>query len=201
MVRRLKLPNSEKEITDRWKYIDKVYVSVICNTFNQEEYVAEAIESFLAQKTKYRFEIILHDDASTDGTRNVAIDYQRRYPSIIKLILPRENQYSLNRHIPFRSSVDMAQGEFIALCEGDDFWIDYYKLENQIKHLLLNRDINFVISRGVSLFPNGETKLFNDLGEEVKKLSFIDAIVGPKIDFFPTASFFMRKNVLNNTTS
>lgn len=188
---------TEFDIVNNWEYQDRIYVSILCTTFNQQEYVRDAIESFLIQETKYRFEIIIHDDASTDLTPEILMEYKERYPSIIKLITQCTNQYSINRHIPFRTCVEASRGDFLALCEGDDYWITKDKIDKQIKALLNNSQVNFVITRGYSLFPNGERRLFNDLGEKKLDLDFCQSIVGPEKDFYPTASFFFRKSILD----
>ena len=76
--------------------MNDIMVSVICNTFNQEKYIEKAIKSFLMQKTDFTFEVVLHDDASTDGTRDIIKKYEKEYPDIIKPIYETENQYNKN---------------------------------------------------------------------------------------------------------
>ncbi|MEC6822483.1 glycosyltransferase [Photobacterium piscicola] len=196
MFEKLTPPNLEIDITKKWKYKDKVYISIVCPCFNQELYIKDAVDSFLSQETEYRFEIIIHDDASTDGTRNVLLEYKNKYPSIIKLILQEENQYSQGKQIA-PLGVEHAEGEYIALCEGDDFWIDKHKLQKQIVELEKNKDINLVISKAISLYPDGKTCDFCDLGNERKVIPFEECILGPKKDFFPTASFFLRKKIFD----
>ncbi|CAH6800242.1 putative glycosyltransferase EpsE [Vibrio chagasii] len=144
MFTRLDSSPSEKEIINTWKYADKVYVSIVCITFNQEVYIEEAINSFLAQETEYRFEVIIHDDASTDKTQEILERYVNEYPSIIKLIVQEENQYSKNCQKPFVNALDRAEGLYIAVCEGDDFWIDKSKIDKQIKHLISNDNASMV---------------------------------------------------------
>ena len=104
-ITKLVAPEREAEITKHWKYTDKVYTSVICITFNQDIYIRDAIDSFLAQVTEYKFEIIIHDDVSTDKTREILKEYQQKYPSIIKLILQETNQFSININMPFKHSL------------------------------------------------------------------------------------------------
>lgn len=135
MFEKLIAPKKEEEIIKHWKYTDKIYTSVICITFNQELYIRDAIDSFLAQETEYKFEIIIHDDVSTDSTRDILKDYQKQYPSIIKLILQDTNQFSININMPFKHAFEMAEGEYIAPCEGDDCWCDCKKLDLQINAL------------------------------------------------------------------
>jgi hypothetical protein len=75
-IKKLIAPLNEGEIKKHWIYTDRVYISSVCFTFNQKGYIRDTIDSFLAQETIYRFEIIIHDDASTDGTRDVLLEYK-----------------------------------------------------------------------------------------------------------------------------
>jgi glycosyltransferase involved in cell wall biosynthesis len=120
----------------------KPLVSISCNTYNHEKYIAEAIEGFLAQQTDFPIEILVHDDASTDGTAEVVRGYQSRYPELIKPIFQTENQRSKGVRIGY-FNIERAQGEYIALCEGDDFWTDPFKLQKQVD--LLRKDTGFVL--------------------------------------------------------
>ncbi|MCF2155412.1 glycosyltransferase [Photobacterium carnosum] len=196
MFDKLIVPNYQDEIINKWKYKEKIYISCVCTVFNQKDYIRDAIDGFLSQETEYRFEIIIHDDASTDGTRDILLEYKKRYPLIIKLVLQEENQYSQGRRV-FPLAVEHASGEYIALCEGDDFWIDKHKLQKQIVELEKNKDINLVISKAISLYPDGTTSDFCDLANERKVIPFEECILGPKKDFFPTASFFLRKKIFD----
>jgi glycosyltransferase involved in cell wall biosynthesis len=112
-------------------------VSISCNTYNHANYIAQAIESFLAQQTDFPIEILIHDDASTDGTADIIRQYQARYPQLIKPICQAQNQQSQGVRIG-RFNIERARGEYIALCEGDDYWIDPLKLRKQVECLQLN---------------------------------------------------------------
>jgi glycosyltransferase involved in cell wall biosynthesis len=107
-------------------------ISICCITYNHEKFIAEALDSFLMQKTKYPFEIVVGEDKSTDGMLNVLNDYRQRYPNIIKLITSEKN---VGANANFFRSIGACKGEFIALCEGDDFWRDDKKLERQVTFL------------------------------------------------------------------
>ena len=97
-------------------------VSICCPTYNHVNYIEAAICGFLAQETTFPFEIIVRDDASTDGTAEIVRQYSRRYPNIIRAVIEKENQ--LNKGVrPIHVWPSLATGEFIALCEGDDFWV------------------------------------------------------------------------------
>ncbi len=110
---------------------NEIAVSIICNAYNHEPYIRDALESFISQKTKFRFEVIVHDDASTDGTASIIREYEKKYPEIIKPIYETENQHSKKIGITREINMPKARGKYIAFCEGDDFWIDDSKLQRQ----------------------------------------------------------------------
>lgn len=110
-------------------------VSVVCMTFNQEDYIKDALDSILAQKTSFPFEVIVHDDASTDSTTEIVKEYEKRYPNIVRSIIQDENQYSKNGGAFHRFVLPACRGKYIASCEGDDYWCDSFKLEQQINYL------------------------------------------------------------------
>ena len=139
------LLQSQNDIIDSWSNLD-VVTSIICTTYNHANYVDDTIKGFLMQKTSHPFEIIIHDDASTDSTRDIIERYRKKYDKIIKVIYQDENQYSKNVNIPLRLSFEMAAGEYIAFCEGDDFWFNEKKLENQLQVFKENKDIGLVIT-------------------------------------------------------
>ena len=99
-------------------------VSICCLTYNHAPYIRDAIEGFLMQKTNFPVEILIHDDASTDGTADIIREYETRYPDIIKPIYQTENQYSKGVKISREYQFSRARGKYIALCEGDDYWTD-----------------------------------------------------------------------------
>lgn len=115
-----------------------ILVSIVCITYNHASYIRKTLDSFLAQKTSFDYEIIIHDDASTDGTTDIIEEYVQKYPEIIIPIFQTENQYS--KGIPITSNVVIrhTRGKYIAFCEGDDFWIDENKLEKQVQFLECN---------------------------------------------------------------
>lgn len=109
-----------------------VIVSVQCMAYNHEPYIRECLEGFVMQKTNFRFEAIVHDDASTDGTADIIREYAEKYPDIIKPIFETENQYSKHDGSIERIMNEACIGKYIALCEGDDYWTDRYKLQKQV---------------------------------------------------------------------
>ena len=115
---------------------DRIIVSINCLTYNHAKYIRQCLDGFVMQQTDFRYEAIVHDDASTDGTTEIVREYADRYPDIIVPIFESENQYS--KGIPgklTRLLEDRSRGEYIAICEGDDYWTDPLKLQKQVEHM------------------------------------------------------------------
>ena len=109
-------------------------VSICCITYNHEKYIKEALDSFLMQETSFPYEIIIHDDASTDGTREIIKEYAEKNSNIF-LVLQKENKYSRGIKIFPNYIFPLARSKYIAICEGDDYWTDPRKLQKQIDHM------------------------------------------------------------------
>ncbi len=112
-------------------------VSIICLTFNHERYIREALDSFLNQKVHFKYEVVVHDDASSDMTQEIICEYQNKYPEIIRPILQKENQRSRGGNV-FGNAYSAARGKYVAYCEGDDYWADELKLSIQVEFLEAN---------------------------------------------------------------
>jgi len=122
-------------------------VSISCITYNHEKYIEDALQGFLSQETDFPFEILIHDDASTDRTVNILREYEVKYPKLIKPIYQKENQYSRGIKISATYQYPRALGKYIAMCEGDDYWIDPYKLQKQVDFLEANPDYGMTYSK------------------------------------------------------
>lgn len=109
-------------------------ITVICLSFNTREYIAQCFDAILAQKHNYRLQIVVHDDASSDGSQDVIRDYADRYPGIFTPVLQLTNRWSLG-FCPLRTSAEHVRGSFVAICEADDYWIEPDKLEQQLEFL------------------------------------------------------------------
>ncbi|MEG0449821.1 MAG: glycosyltransferase, partial [Lysinibacillus sp.] len=116
-------------------------------TYNHEKYIADAIESFLMQKTNFKYEILIHDDASTDRTADIIREYEKKHPDLIKPIYQEENQYSKGKPVD-RVNMMRANGKYIALCEGDDYWIDPYKLQKQADYMEAHAECSLCVHGG-----------------------------------------------------
>lgn len=110
----------------------KPKLSIVCVSYNQENYIKQAIEGFLTQQTKFDFEIIISDDASNDSTPSIITKFAKENPHIIRHVLRKQN---LGIQKNFAETLRLARGKYIAICEGDDFWTDVNKLQKQVDFL------------------------------------------------------------------
>lgn len=171
-------------------------VSICCITYNHEKYIEKTIQGFLIQKTKFPIEIIIHDDNSQDNSVQIIKKYQNIYPNIIRTILQKENQYSKGKKILLSCVLPHTKGEYIALCEGDDYWTDPYKLQKQLQEMKKNPKCNF--SFHPSFLKNKDSKKLNIIGKYHTKNKIFytsDAILGGG-GFCPTASIMFKKQIL-----
>ena len=118
----------------------KPKVTVLCTAYNHKDFIRKALDGFIMQKTNFSFEVLVHDDASTDGTTDIIREYAEKYPNIIKPIYQKENQFSQGKDILIDCMFDSIQGEYVAINEGDDYWIDENKLQRQADFLDANPD-------------------------------------------------------------
>lgn len=126
---------------------DRPTVAIQCATYNHEPYIRDCLEGFVMQKTNFPFVAIVHDDASTDGTAEIVKEYAEKYPDIIKPIYETENQYSKpNKPLQkiLNNAIAKTGAKYIALCEGDDYWIDPLKLQKQVDFMEANPDYGLV---------------------------------------------------------
>lgn len=143
-------------------------ISICCITYNHVKYIKQAIESFLMQKTSFKYEIIIHDDASTDGTTEIVEEYKIKYPELINTIIQTENQYSKGVSISANYVWTKAKGKYIALCEGDDFWTDPNKLQKQVD-ILEKDDSVELVHTDYSVLYNVSKKKINSYYSANKK--------------------------------
>lgn len=110
-------------------------VSVCMITYNHEKFISKAIEGVLMQQTSFDYELVIGEDCSNDNTRSILIEFQKKYPNKIKLLLPEKN---LGMMPNFITTLQVCKGQYVALCEGDDYWIDPNKLQQQVEFLDAN---------------------------------------------------------------
>jgi glycosyltransferase involved in cell wall biosynthesis len=169
----------ENNITQ--KRISRPVVSIVTISYNQEKYIAQAIDSFLMQQTNFDFEVIIADDNSRDKTSAIICEYAKKYPHIIKPILRKKN---IGVQLNFIDALKHAQGDFIAICEGDDYWTDPTKLQRQVDFLSKNSDYSMCFHL---------VKVFFEAGEEE------DVIYPFRTDGFTTESLLKENFIQTNS--
>ncbi len=171
----------------------KPLVSISCITYNHAPYIRQCLDGFLMQKTTFPFEILIHDDASTDGTASIIREYEEKYPEIVKPIYQKENQYSRGVSISATFNWSRAQGEYIALCEGDDYWTDPLKLQKQVDFLEINLEYSGSVHQAVIVCNDQIVGIFK---KNVASDICIDDLMAGRL--FHTATVIFRKKILEN---
>ena len=110
-------------------------VSVCCNVYNQARYIEQTLDSFLAQECEFPFEVLVHDDCSTDGTVDILRSYELKYPDIVRVVYEEENQWGPDARYISGKLLPIARYRYFAMCEGDDLWCDEGKLQRQVDYL------------------------------------------------------------------
>lgn len=170
----------------------KFLVSIYCLTYNHEKYIRQTLEGFLSQNLEGAYEVIIHDDASTDGTRAIIEEYQRKFPDFIRVIAQEHNQFSQNVDIIKTFVLPNVRGEYVAVCEGDDYWCDAQKLQKQIAVMQQHGDCNLCVHRTKEIFEDGK-----DTGVLYPQGDFCSGPVESEVLYssrysFHTSSFMFR---------
>ncbi len=175
---------------------DTIQVSVICNTYNHAAYIRDALEGFVNQKTNFRYEVLIHDDASTDGTADIIREYEVKYPDLIKPIYQTENQYTKGVKISWTFQFHRVTGKYVAFCEGDGYWTDLNKLQKQYDVMESHPEIDICAHRmGRVSGRTGERIGFQGPGDQTKLFNQKQVIRGEG-GFVATSSLFCRSELL-----
>lgn len=135
-----------------------MFVSIRCIAYNQEPYIRQCLDGFVMQNTDFRFEAIVHDDASTDGTAAIIREYAEKYPDIIKPIFETENQFSKKDGSLGRIMSEACKGKYVAFCEGDDYWTDPLKLQKQVDFLEGHEEYSMCCTGFTQTFGGNESE-------------------------------------------
>lgn len=183
---------TQQEILDSWCYSDNStpLVSINCITYNHEKYIEKAIIGFLEQETDFPFEILINDDASTDGTPSIIRRYEEQYPAIIKACYHQDNKYSKG-FTPSYFNLDRAKGYYFAMCEGDDYWLSKTHLKDAISSFKHNKDISIYGSASYILKLNTNEYITYRPQKKIYDLSsyIIDS------PFIPTCSLVVKTSL------
>lgn len=174
-----------------------VKVSIGCTVYNHEKYLRDALDGFIKQKTSFDYEVIVHDDASTDSSAEIIREYASKYPNIVKPIYQKENQYSKGILITNTYVIPAMQGEYLAHCEGDDYWTDENKLQKQVDFLDAHQEycacMHNVIKR--DMWHETCTEMYH-WGAD-RDLTFADTVQG----ICHISALVYRRSVRNNLPS
>lgn len=153
----------------------KPLVTIACITYNHEKFVLDCLKGIFMQECDFDYEVIIHDDCSTDNTQEIIKDFISPYKEKVTLIFQKENQYSQGKKPLTDFVIPMAKGKYIAICEGDDYWTDSLKLQKQVQFLESNDKIKLCYHKTLNK----------------------SEINGKQYFFHEPSLFFTKKNIIN----
>ena len=176
--------------------MSEVLVSISCITYNHSAYIRQCLDGMLMQQTTFDFEILIHDDCSTDGTDDIIREYASKYPQIIKPLFEEENQYQQGKPIgTVVWNLPRAKGKYIAICEGDDYWTDPLKLQKQVDFMEANPEFSLCFHKVKTLIQEtGELKNEFIVRDMPGKSNIVDLAKG---NYIHTPSVLYRKECLD----
>lgn len=181
--------------------MDEIKVSVYCLAYNHEKFIRKTLDGFVNQITNFKYEVIVHDDASMDGTAQIIKEYEEKYPKIIKGIYQKENQYSQKIKIFDKYIYPLIRGKYIAMCEGDDYWTNNNKLQLQYDSLENNTDCSFCVHKTQKITE--DDVLLNSFFPDIKiaegvisSQRYVELELTKKPWLFQTSSYLFRKSVI-----
>ncbi len=177
--------------------MNKTKVSICCITYNQEDYIREALDSFINQNVNFKYEIIIHDDASTDKTTQIIKEYQKKYPNIIIPIFEKENVYSKDPNSIMKITLSKAKGEYIALCDGDDGFLDNNKLQKQVDYMDKHKDIVLCSHNTKVISSNNSNNNYDNLTPYREGIVTIYDFFHTSGSMHTSSMLFRRKDVQN----
>jgi len=190
------IDRSQADIMKKWKESGPPLVSIAMITYNHEEFLEQALEGCLLQETDFPFEIVFHDDASTDKSPDILQRYMEKYPKIIRGIFQKENQYSQDEDILTILFKEL-DAPYIAILESDDYWIDPQKLQIQIERMQENPQCHLSFHPAeLRIGHNASGDVISKHAEHEKIFSVPEVIKGGGY-FCPTASLVIRREVLS----
>ncbi|GAA0395739.1 glycosyltransferase [Cocleimonas flava] len=186
---------TEKEISQNWQG-DGIKVSITCVAFNHEYCISEALDSFLMQETDFPFEIIINDDASTDRTAEILKEYETAFPNIVKPVYQTENQFSQGVNT-MAILFPKIKGEYVAFCDGDDYWIDKDKLMIQVEEMEKHPDVDMCFHSTYKLIDNVREDVASRHADKTKVFTPQEVILGGGV-FCPTASLLFTNRLISS---
>lgn len=167
-----------------------VEVSILCLTYNHRKYIAQALDSFVSQKTDFEYEILVHDDASEDGTSDIIREYQKKYPDRIKPVIQTVNQMSQGKKIMNEFLFPAAKGKYICFCEGDDYLCDDGKLQKQYDFMEAHPDYSACVHNTLLKDITGGTDHTVNASETDYDIPMREIMMGGGSAFHTSSIFF-----------
>lgn len=181
---------SENEIISRWGEYTTPLVSICCTTYNHSNFIKDSLVGFLIQETTFPFEIIIFDDASTDNTQKIIAEYIEKYPNLIRPFLQQDNLWQ-GKGIcgTFTIAYPNARGKYIALCEGDDYWINPYKLQKQVDLLDKHPECSICFHNVTEIYEDKSQEPYNYNCPYQKQILDIEDLLAGNFAYTCTAMF------------
>ena len=180
---------------------DEILVSVVCIAYNHGKYITDALNGFVNQKTNFKYEVIVHDDASTDNTADIIREYEQKYPDLIIGMYETVNQHSIPGVSIRRIVSGKIRGKYVALCEGDDYWIDEKKLQKQVSFLEANPEYSLCATSAYCLNELTGQKEMQYVTAEDKDISIEELILESRGRIFTTCSVVYKTEIHVNYPS
>lgn len=178
----------------------ELMVTIRCLVYNHEPYLRQCLDGFVMQQTNFRFEAIVHDDASTDDSAAIIREYAEKYPDIIKPIYQTENQYSKRNGSIRRIMNEHTHGKYVAMCEGDDYWTDPLKLQKQVDFLESHPDFS-MCSHRIYVYRQNSQRMEEDNNRQYSEdfVYDLDHFVAREGWITQTLSLLYRRSALDLT--
>lgn len=172
-----------------------IMVSVYCLAYNHEKYIRSALDGFVMQKTDFKYEVLVHDDASTDGTAQIIREYAKKYPEIIKPIYQTENQYSKGINVTKSFVIPRILGRYVAICEGDDYWTDDMKLQRQYDAMEKHSEVDICAHSSIKVRAKDEKVISYICPESRECVIDLGKVISGGGGFVATNSLFFRREL------
>lgn len=175
-----------------------IQVSVICMAYNHVKYISKTLDSIISQKTDFDFEIVVHDDKSDDGTTEIIRQYEFKFPNIVKPIYEECNQYSQGKDVFMGICMPKTKGRYIAVCEGDDFWIDNYKLQMQYDAMEKHCEVDMCACRAAEISADSDVELQEIRPKTLNSVLSTEEVILGGGRYIATASLFFRRELFGS---
>jgi len=175
---------------------DDPEISVCVITYNHARFIGKCLDGIRQQENLPRHEVIICDDASGDETENLIKEYIERYALTNYYYFKSEKNTGMMANLT--KALTLCRGKFVALCEGDDYWTDPCKLQKQYSLMESNPECTITVHSGFILFPDGSRKKAFSRGSKIRRFDLREILSGSSTQFAPTASYFIRRKVLEN---